>query len=68
MESLDDLIRQAAKDGRLDGLTCWPCSQGYQSNFKTPSGGWRCEVDKDPVAAMKRALGAAPEVQGSIFD
>lgn len=72
--SLEDLIRKAIKEGRFDGLTCWPCSVGYQSNLKNKkTGGWDCRVDEDPIAAMRAALGevaaGAPVAeQGSVFD
>ncbi len=70
--TLEDLIRKAIEEGRFDGLTLWPSSQGYQSNFchKGRGGAWRCEVDADPIAAMRRSLGdetATPATDGGVF-
>ena len=56
MSDLDQAIREAAIQGRLDGLTLWPLSDGrWQGNFKTGEG-WRVHVAEDPAAALLGAL------------
>jgi len=70
--NLEDAIRTAFASGRLKGLTCWPCSAGYQANTKNAAGGWACHVADNPVTALRLALGletAAPAAaERSIFD
>ena len=68
---LEDLIRNAIKEGRFDGLTIWPSSKGYQSNLKNKQGGWECHVNEDPIAALRAALGEAPPAavfKGGVFE
>jgi len=70
--NLEDAIRTAFASGQLKGLTCWPCSAGFQANAKNAAGGWACHVADNPVTALRLAVGletaapAAPE--RSIFD
>lgn len=69
--TLEALIQKAIAEGRCRGLTLWPCSAGFQANFKTASGGWECHVNADPIAALRAALGEAPAAAastGSVFD
>lgn len=69
--TLETLIRQAIAEGRFAGLTLWPSSKGYQSNFKNKEGGWECHVDEDPITALRAALGERkPEAifTGGVFD
>lgn len=73
MASLEDLIRNAIKEGRLGGLSLWPCSTGFQSNLKNKHGGWECHVNEDPIVALRAALGEAPPAavftfKGGVFD
>ena len=73
MTSLENLIRNAIKEGRLGGLSLWPCSTGYQSNLKNKHGGWECHVNEDPIVALRAALGEAPPAavftfKGGVFD
>ena len=73
MTSLEDLIRNAIKEGRLGGLSLWPCSTGFQSNLKNKHGGWECHVNEDPIVALRAALGEAPPAavftfKGGVFD
>lgn len=72
MANLEDAIRTAFASGRFKGLTCWPCSAGFQANAKNAAGGWACHVADNPVMALRLALGletAAPVVPaGSVFD
>lgn len=71
-QTIEDLIRKAIEEGRFSGLTLWPCSAGFQSNFKDKkTGGWRCEVHEDPIEAMRASLGEKPAAaadEGSVFD
>ena len=58
---IEDLIREAAKDGRLAGLTMWMVSGGFQANLKdAKTGGWSCKIAADPVTAIAAALGGVP--------
>ena len=59
MTSLDDLIREAACRGGLRSLTLWTTEQGFQANVCASGVSvWRVEIDADPVAALRRVLGA----------
>ena len=80
MRSLDELIAEAAREGRLTALTLWPLGKGWQANAKNEKGGWNCVTCEDPVAGLRAALTgpyttpgtpvkAAPAVsKGSVFD
>lgn len=65
--TLEDLIRQATTGGRFAGLTLWPTAGGeFQAGLKDrASQGWRCEIDADPVVALRRVLG---DVSGMTTD
>ena len=68
--SLEALILKAIAEGRFSGLTLWPCSRGYQANFKNEHGGWQCHVGEDPIAMLRAALAERVPTaqQGSVFD
>ena len=69
--TLEALILKAIAEGRLDGLTLWPTSKGFQSNLKSKGGGWACHIDQDPIVALRAALGErepAAEFKGGVFD
>lgn len=57
MSDLNTLITEAARSGRLGGLTLFPCSRGWQANVRTSMrDGWRGVTDADPAAAVAKAL------------
>lgn len=57
MGELEDAIREAAKNGRLNGLTLWKKEGGWQGNARwSGNEGWSCQVAVDPVDALLRAL------------
>lgn len=72
MKTLDQLIAEAAKAGRLKALTLWPTSTGWECNARNQHDGWNCVTNKDPVAGLRAALGPgnpapAPPTAG-VFD
>jgi hypothetical protein len=69
--TLEQLIDEAARSGRLAGLTLWPSNGRWQASTTEDRIGWRVEIDADPVEALRRALSEKPTdttTQGSIFD
>lgn len=59
MSTLEQAITEAARQGRLDGLTLWPTTDGrYQGNHKIGSG-WQVHIADDPVTALLGALGVS---------
>ena len=63
---LDDLLRRAASDGRLTGLSLGKRRDGWQADARDARSVWRTGLDADPVAAIEKAVqqvaGAAPDV------
>ena len=58
--SLEQLIVEAARSGRLAGLTLWPSNGRWQAGTTEDRIGWRVEIDADPVEALRRALSEKP--------
>lgn len=56
MMTLDQMIAEAAKAGRLKALTLWPTSTGWQCNVRNQHDGWNCVEHRDPVAGLRAAL------------
>ena len=68
--SLEQLIVEAARSGRLAGLTLWPSNGRWQASTTEDRIGWRVEIDADPVEALRRALSEKPTDiadEGDIF-
>jgi hypothetical protein len=77
MKTLDQLITEAAREGRLKALTLWPSGKGWQANARNQHDGWVCISDIDPVAGLRAALTgraetppppAPPKNDGGVFD
>lgn len=56
MKTLEQLIVEAARSGRLAGLTLFPSGARWQASTTEDRIGWRVEIDADPVEALRRAL------------
>lgn len=73
MSALDDAIREAARAGRLNGLSIVadPSGRGWQANARSAYAvnAWSVSIHADPVEALRRALAAPPAttVRG-VFD
>ena len=66
--TLDDLIKEAARDGRFC-LTLWPTPEGYQANFSRDRQSWSCNMHADPASALRTALGEKPAaIDLGLFD
>lgn len=80
MTTIDTLVAEAARAGRLTALTLWPSGKGWQANAKNNLGGWNCVTGEDAVAALRAALSgpfitpgtpakaAPPTSDGGVFD
>lgn len=69
--TLDDMIAEAAKTGRLTAINIWPGNDGSWScnvERRTLDGskGWTCIRHVDPVEGTKMALMQAVKVQAII--
>ncbi len=60
MKTLEQLIGEAARSGRLGGLTLWPSGDRWQASTTEDRIGWRIEIDADPIEALRRALSEKP--------
>lgn len=66
MNALAQAISEAASDGRLHGLTLWPCPDGWQAGARTRGGsGFTVAIHEDPVQALLGAL-AKPTIPTTI--
>lgn len=65
--TLEATIRLATASG-CTGITLWPTAEGWQANARGKSGNWRVGIDKDPVAALFKALRQEPEPQGDLYE
>lgn len=55
--TLEDAIREAARSGRLKGLTLWKVPDGrWQANSSEDGVAWRVEYGADPVEALQKVL------------
>lgn len=65
--TLDDAIREAARQGRLShtSIVADPAGRGWQANAPSEhAGAWSVSIDADPVAALLKALRVGPTVAG----
>jgi hypothetical protein len=53
---LEKLIGEAARSGRLAGLTLWPSGARWQASTTEDRIGWNVATDDDPVEALRRVL------------
>jgi hypothetical protein len=77
--TLESLIRQAAEEGRLDGLTCWRRHDGkYEAGFRARTSGyngdnggknkgWNVSIDADPIVALTGALASVKTTDDGVF-
>jgi hypothetical protein len=66
--TLEDLVREAHRAGRLADLSVRRAGRGFQANYMHTAGnGHRVEIADDPVTALIAALTPAP-VNGEVED
>lgn len=57
---IERLIEEAARRGRLDGLTLWRTADAWQANVTADGTSWRISVRPDPVDALRDVLSEKP--------
>lgn len=69
MLTIDEAIIQAAREGRLKGLTLWRTHDGWQANISVDGVSWSIRMDVDPIAALRAVLVGDEESETSgVFD
>lgn len=73
MSPLEQAIKEAVSNDRLDGLTLWPSGGRWQANARfAGSSGWVVGIDADPVVALLKALGrltpVVSDLSHGVFD
>ena len=65
---IEQAIIQAAREGRLKGLTLWRTPEGYQANISSDGTAWTVHLGADPVEALRRVLGVKSTETTGVFD
>lgn len=59
--TLEAKITEAARAGRLKGLTLWRLDDGrWQANSSPDNTAWRVEIAPDPIEALQKLFDIAP--------
>ena len=72
MKTLEELIRDAAAEGRLSGVSIVKdrSGRGWQANAPSRDGGgaWTVAICADPAEALMRAFGVLPAASAAMSE